>query len=132
MRTSLNIEARSAGKVRRSCRDVQDVRWRQELPASWSDLAIEPVRFDVFREYEMSAERTIGHDEHDEPCFCACRYILTQLVADEDDLFFEMPVYAETLAAWRLRDRRWLVLRNVVAYAEKARRSLSFSGSMPR
>lgn len=131
MRTSLNTGAGSAVKARRSSRDVQGIRWRQGLPASWSDLAVEPVRFDVFREYEVSAERTVGHDEDGAPCFCASRYLLTQLVCDEEDMFFEMPVYAETLAAWRLRDQRWLVLRKVAGYAEKTRSSLSFSGSMP-
>lgn len=131
MRQTVNAAAGRASALRRSCRNVQGVRWRQELPPFWSELAVEPVSFDVFREYEMPAERTVGRDENDEPCFCASRYLLTQLVCDEEDMFFEMPVYAETLAAWRLRDRRWLVLRKVAAFAEKTRSSLSFSGSMP-
>lgn len=108
--------------------------WQQDLPDAWLGQAVAPASFEVFVEYEMAADRTIGRDAQGAPCYCALRYVLTELRADDDDLFYEAPSYAESLLGWRLADGRWLVLRNIVADFDRGtvRSFLTFSASMPR
>lgn len=134
MQMSLNMRTANAGELRRASSNVGGVRWWQDLPASWRDLVVVPITFEVSREYEMAADRTIGRDEDDEPCYCAFRYVLTELRSDDDDVFYEEAVYAESLTAWRLRDARWLILRKVTGnYLLGAVHSFfSLSDSMPR
>lgn len=93
-----------------------------------------PIDFDVFREFEIAADRTIGYDDDHQPCYCATRYVLSDLRSDDDDVFYEEPVYAEFRSAWRLRDERWLIFRKLIAnHACGAAHSFfSFSDSMPR
>lgn len=93
-----------------------------------------PVRFATINEYEIAADRTQGFDENDDSCFCAYRYVLSELRSDDDDLFYEMSVYAERLTGWRLRDGRWLALRRVIGNCEAgiAHSFFSFSETMPR
>lgn len=60
--------------------------------------------------------------------------MLTALKSDDDEVFYEMPDYAETQTAWRLRDARWLVYRELVANVEEGKvcRFFSISDAMPR
>lgn len=134
MHPSLSAQTPAAGRRRRTFSHVPDVRWWQDLPAAWRDLVVVPVSYEVSREYEIAADRTQGHDEDSEPCYCTFRYALTELRSDEDDVFYEETVYAETLTAWRLRDERWLIYRKVVGnYPLGAAHSFfSLSESMPR
>lgn len=127
------LEANTSRRSR-SLRECHGVSWKRLLPSSWAEFAVAPIQFDIFREFEIAADRTIGYDEEFEPCYCASRYVLTDLRSDDDDVFYEEPVYAEALAAWRLRDDRWLIFRKVVGnYASGAVQSFfSFSDSMPR
>ena len=108
--------------------------WSQDLPPSLRDLVVAPVHFEVIREYEMQAQSTRGRDATNEPCFCEFRHMVTQLRSDDDEAFYEVPVYAEALTSWRLRDARWLVCRTTVdrnAFAIE-QTCLSLSDTMPR
>jgi len=126
------------GQQQQACererREAASLEWLQELPAEWRGQVVAPARFDVFMEYEMAADRTIGRDANDEPCYCALRYLLTELRADDEDVFYETPAYAESVLAWRLHDLRWLTLRSIVDNFDRGtvRRFLTFSNSMPR
>lgn len=93
-----------------------------------------PTRFDIFREYEVLADCPRGHDVSNEPCYCAFRYVLTQLRSDDDEVFYEAPLYAETLTAWRLLDERWLICRKTVGNfdLDEVQTRLSLSDVMPR
>lgn len=115
-------------------RGKRHIEWWQDLPAQLRECVVAPVSFDVLHEYEMPADRTFGRDAVNQPCFCAFRYVLTQLRSDDDEVFYEAPVYAQTLTAWRLRDTRWLTLRKTVMDADlgEIRTSLSLSDAMPR
>ncbi|HEY8908163.1 MAG TPA: hypothetical protein VIM63_19250 [Rhodoferax sp.] len=95
---------------------------------------VTPVSFDVSRDYEMQAEHTHGRDVANQPCFSEFRFVLTQLCSDDDEVFYEAPVYAESLTSWRLLDQRWLVCRTQVSGVDQARgqTSLSLSDTMPR
>lgn len=97
-------------------------------------MVVSPLRFEVCSEYEIDADRTTGFDESDLPCYCAYRYVLTETRLDEDDMFFEEPVYMEHCVAWRLRDERWLVYRSVFGSGDGdcPHAFFSFSDSMPR
>jgi hypothetical protein len=111
-----------------------NIQWWKDLPAQWQTQAVAPVRFDIFHEYEMAADRTIGHDEDQQACYCALRYMLTELRSDDDDQYYEAPAYAESIIAWRLHDGRWLILRSIVDDFDlgTVRRILTFGASMPR
>lgn len=108
--------------------------WRLDLPADWQAMVVAPIRFEVCREYEIAADRTTGFDESDLPCYCAYRYVLTEPRLDDDELFYDEPVYAEKRTAWRLRDDRWLVFREVAASAgcDRVHAFYSFGDAMPR
>jgi hypothetical protein len=123
-----------ASASRRSTRDTQDVAWSGQLPSAWKDLVVAPISFDIFQEFEIVADRTLGYDEDHRACYCAARYVLSELRSDDDDVFYEEPVYVESLLAWRLRDERWLIFRKVIGnYGLGAAHSFfSFSDSLPR
>lgn len=134
MNSSRHMSAAGIGERRCAFQDVHGIRWWQDLPVAWKALVAGPVRLEFFQEYEMLADRTLGYDEHEIPCYCAFRFMLTALKSDDDEVFYEMPDYAETQTAWRLRDARWLVYRELVANVEegKVRRFFSISDAMPR
>lgn len=109
-------------------------RWQEGLPLGLQGLVVPPVCLDVFREYEMQAERIQGRDAANTPCYCEFRYVLTELRSDDDEVFYEAPVYAETLTSWRMLDERWLVCRTTLNRNEAcgAQTSLTISDCMPR
>lgn len=91
--------------------DASSPNWAEHLPAIWREIAEAPLYFKQYSEYEMSAERTLGYDADDHPCFTSHRFMLTSLASDDDEEFYEVLTYSEEMAAWRLRDERWLVFR---------------------
>lgn len=131
MGPSLHLEIQNR---RCFCQDARDIPWGQDLPSAWETLVVAPLRFDVFQEYEMPADRTLGYDEDGAPCYCAFRFILTALKSDDGEMFYEAPDHNEALTAWRLRDKRWLIYREVVADLEQGvvQGFFSFSNAMPR
>ncbi len=108
--------------------------WWQHLPSPLRDVVVAPVHFEVRQDYEIAADRTKGYDSAHRPCFCAFRYVLTQLRSDDDELFYEAPVYTETLTSWRLPDDRWLVCQTTSGNADRGefQTRLSLSDAMPR
>ena len=109
-------------------------RWADELPPALKDLVVAPIRFDVFKEYELQAERTCGCDAANQPCYCAFQMVQTQLCSDDDEVFFTEPVYAESITSWRLLDERWLVCKTTVCGLEQTEFQSGFylSNTMPR
>lgn len=89
------------------------VNWQQDLPEDWRPSVAEALDFTEFREYEMPACRTLGHDEEGKLCFYAHRFTLTESRSDDDEDFYEIVAYSETVRGWRLRDGRWLIYRIV-------------------
>ncbi|MBK1685298.1 hypothetical protein [Rhodoferax fermentans] len=90
------------------------VAWSDELPTALQALVVVPLRFQVFEDYELRAGRVTGCDQHQQPCYCASHFVLTDLRSDDDDVFYEAPVYTESQTAWRLLDGRWLVCHTTV------------------
>jgi hypothetical protein len=115
-------------------RQAKVIRWTDDLPPQLQGLVVAPVRFDVFQEFEMQADRTCGRDVTNQPCYSEFRFVVTQLRSDDDEVFFEVPVYAETLTSWRLLDERWLICRTISGKFDLAESQTSFSLSdtMPR
>ncbi|MBH1958451.1 MAG: hypothetical protein I8H91_05985 [Burkholderiales bacterium] len=136
MYSALYRQASSASRIRQPIRDARGIQfqWWQELPSPIRALVVAPISFDLMQEYEIQADRTKGYDDDHKPCYCAFRYVLTQLRSDDDEVFYEAPVYAETLTSWRLLDARWLICRTTVDNFDHGRRQTSFSLSdtMPR
>jgi hypothetical protein len=110
-----------------------EIRWRDQLPADWADAVDPPLHFRHYREYEISAERSVGYDEDEQPCFITHRFALTRLVSDDDEEFYETVTLSEEMTAWRLRDGRWLVLRKTHPGTCQANRGFyAISPDMPR
>ena len=112
----------------------QAVAWMEELPSDLVGLVVAPVSFAVEQEYEIVADRSLGLDAEGQACFCAFRYVQTALRSDDDEIFYEAPVYAETVTAWRLPDNRWLASHKVIHRfgAGAVIPRLSLSRGMPR
>lgn len=127
-------EIAGAQRDRHCTRDLSAIRWCRELPTEWRGLAIAPIRFELFRDESMIADRTLGYDQDDEACFCAFRYLLTEMLEREGEPPREAPCYAESVVSWRLRDDRWLILRRVVANFQLGAEHVffSFGNRMPR
>lgn len=108
-------------------------RWHR-LPQDWRDLVVVPLHVDVHEDYEIAASRALGYDEDEKPCFCTHDYVTGELLSDDDEEFYEVVTYAESLAAWRLRDGRWLIHRRIVAGLDdtRAQSFYSLSETMPR
>jgi hypothetical protein len=108
--------------------------WQNELPAQWLAQVVAPVRFEVAQEHEVLADRVEGWDAAQQPCYLAHRYVRTQLRTDDDESFYEAPVYIETLTAWRLQDGRWLRSQQTVHDCERgaAHHELCISEQRPR
>lgn len=132
MGTALYTQASNA-KV---CRylPVRIIGWTDDLPRQLQDLVVAPTSFDVFEDFEMLADHTHGRDAASRSCYCAFRFVLTELRSDDDEMFYEVPVYAETISSWRLPDDRWLICRTTLAVFDGAGRETRFSVSdtMPR
>ena len=134
MGAALYKQTPSVGKTECPVRDVPGIQWWRDLPSPIQGLVIAPIRFDVLQDYEIRADRTKGYDDHNDPCYCAFRYVLTQLRSDDDEVFYEAPVYAETLISWRLLDERWLTCRTTIGNFDLGESDIEFSVSdaMPR
>lgn len=107
--------------------------WDRHLPESRIDAVEIPLHFEHYSEYEINARRSVGYDADDQPCFTTHRFLLTRPVSDDDEEFYEIVAYSEEMAAWRLRDERWLVFRTSCTDNGRLPRSFySFSQDMPR
>lgn len=93
--------------------DSDASQWAVHLPLDWRDAVDLPLYFERHVEYEMSAERVIGYDTDGHRCYIAHHFDLTSLASDDDEEFYEVVTYSEAMAAWRLRDGRWLIFRRI-------------------
>ena len=107
--------------------------WQIFLPSEWRDMVIEPFDFKQHREYEMAAARCFGYDIDGTTCYYTHNYALNQSRSDDDEEFYEVVAYGETVHAWRLRDERWLIYRVVYTGGEcaPARGFYSFAEQHP-
>lgn len=108
------------------------VAWRRDLPKQWHRQVVAPLLIERFRDYEMAAERSIGRDEDDQPCYCAARFLVTDLRSDDDEEYYQVAAYAESLTAWRLRDGRWLIHRLISREGEGGSGFYTIGDRMPR
>lgn len=107
--------------------------WQKHLPEAWLGAVDHPLYFKRYNEYEICAERSVGYDADDSPCFTAHQFILTSMASDDDEEFYEVVTYAEEMAAWRLRDERWLIFRTITTAPCNAPRGFyAVSPDMPR
>lgn len=105
--------------------------WLEDLPAEWLNAIDPPLYYTQYHEYEISAERAVGYDADDKPCFTCHRFLLTQTGTSEST----QPVvtFSERMSAWRLRDDRWLVFRrNSANHGSEPASFYAFSSTMPR
>jgi hypothetical protein len=108
MSTALYTSTPNASGANCPYQDGKTIPWSDELPQELQALVVAPVSFKVFQDYEMQPDHTHGCDAANQP-YCEFRYVLTQPRSDDDELFYEVPVYAESLTSWRLVDA---IMRN--------------------
>jgi hypothetical protein len=108
--------------------------WQEHLPQKYQTEVIAPLAFRRYRDYEMPAERYVGEDEDGAPCFIAHRFGLFEPRSDDGEAFYTVLAYGESLAAWRLRDDRWLIWREIQSEAGdgEARSFYCLAQEMPR
>ncbi len=108
--------------------------WLMFLPAEWRSMVIEPIYFKQHREYEIAASRSFGYDADDCTCYYAHRYALNEIRSDDDEDFYEVVAYGESVHAWRLRDERWLIYRiaHTAGDSTPGRGFFSFADRHPR
>jgi hypothetical protein len=113
--------------------DAPAADWRACLPPDWREQVVAPLDLSHHREYEMRAERCLGHDEDGLLCFYAHDYALTGLRSDDDEAFYTVIDFGERVRAWRLRDGRWLRYRQELRHEDPsaARGYYTFSESAP-
>ena len=103
--------------------------WRGYLPDAWADRVEAPLWVEEFQEYQLDAQRWVGYDADEQPCYTAHHYALPA----QDASAGAAVAYSEMLAAWRLRDERWLVFRLIGAGGATLPRGFYvFSPEMPR
>ena len=103
--------------------------WRSYLPDAWADRVEAPLWVEEFQEYQLDAQRWVGYDADEQPCYTAHHYALPA----QDARAGAAVEYSEVLAAWRLRDERWLVFRLIGAGGATLPRGFYvFSPEMPR
>lgn len=140
MNTALDMDSRNDMAVSTAKKSVCPFRQSlveqcmAELPLDLQGLVVQPVRVEVFHDDESQAESTCGTDFADDPCFVEFQYVLTQLRSDDDEVFYEAPVYTEKLTSWRLADGRWFVWHTKIDQQRRdgAQTSVSFSDRSPR
>jgi hypothetical protein len=112
----------------------EDSSWQRYLPPEWRAQVEAPLELRHYQDYEMAAERVVGYDADDKPCYTAYRFSLMEPCSDDGREFYSVLTYGEELAAWRLRDERWLVWRQIRAREEnaKARSFYCLAQNMPR
>lgn len=109
-----------------------DFDWKRDLPKEWQRLVVAPLSVERFRDYEMAAERFIGRDEDEAPCYYSSRFVVMETRSDDDEEFYQVAAYAESIKAWRLRDGRWLSHRLITREGERGSSFYAFGESMPR
>lgn len=85
------------------------------LPPEWRSQVVAAIDIETHREYEMPASRCFGYDADGSRCFYAHDYAVETTRSDDDEEFYRVVAYGETVRAWRLRDGRWLVYRRLQA-----------------
>lgn len=105
---------------------VPAVAWSDELPPPLKSLVVVPVRFEQHQDYEMRANHIDGCDAANRPCFCEFQFVVTELRCDDDEVFYETPVYTESLTSWRLIDERWLVCQTTIDRLKRDGRDTRF------
>lgn len=108
--------------------------WSDALPVPLQGLVVPPVSFQIHKDYEMRAGHIEGCDAANQPCFCEFHFVLTHLRSDDDDVFYEAPVYTESLTSWRLIDGRWLTCHTTIDQLKPGglATQVSVTSSMPR
>lgn len=124
---------RKSAAARRSRSAADERPWRDRLPVAWREMAVVPIAFEVFRDDELAAERCFGYDADRQPCYYAHRYRIEEPRSDDGEEFYASTLHDEAVAAWLLRDGRWLIHRVVRADDHgEGQAFYSFSETMPR
>lgn len=115
-------------RLKRASHLGSEINWSDRLPQLWRSLTIGPIWIDVNRDLDAGAERWVGFDEEEAPCYCRYRFKV------DIGSLGATPDYVEDLVAWRMRDGRWLIHRIIKCHADRqtAYAFYGFSESMPR
>lgn len=126
-------------KAKRATHLAHELDWQARLPPSWKGQVVVPLWVNVHRDHEVGAERWLGFNEDDQPCYCRYRFVVSGQEAPDHEAQGETETerrvsYCEDLTAWLMRDGRWVIHREILSQAERPT-SYSFyalSERMPR
>jgi hypothetical protein len=112
----------------------EDQSWQTHLPPEWRSQVESPLELRRYQDYEMAATRVVGYDADDQPCYTAYRFSLVEPHSDNGEEFYSVLTYDEELSAWRLRDDRWLIWREIRSKENRgeARSFYCLAQTMPR
>jgi len=124
----------SGKPLKRASHLGREVDWAARLPLIWRSLTIAPLWVDVNRDVDAGAERWMGYDEEELPCYCRYRFQVDIGTLDGGAGDPAQAGYREDLAAWRMRDGRWLIHRIIACQADglTSYSFYAFGESMPR
>ncbi len=107
--------------------------WHHRLPPAWREMVVAPLAFEVFRDADLAAERCFGYDSERRRCYYAHRFRIDTPRSDDGEEFYAAILHDEAVAAWRLRDGRWLIHRIVRTDEHgEGQAFYCFSDTMPR
>ncbi|WP_290868452.1 hypothetical protein [Aquabacterium sp.] len=122
-----------ARKAKRATHLAHEMDWQARLPPNWKDQVVGPLWVQVHRDHDVGAERWMGYNEDDQPCYCRYRFVISRQEVQPGEPDRRLS-YCEDLTAWLLRDGRWVIHREILSQAERPT-SYSFyslSERMPR
>ncbi len=105
--------------------------WEKYLPEAWRNTVALPRYIKRFREYEVEAERSVGYDANDQPCFIS-HMISTQEDAGQEFDIEALQCKSHEIYAWRLGNRGWLAYRVTSSIGQLPRGMYEFCAEMPR
>ena len=112
----------------------REIDWTSRLPDAWRDRVDGPMWVQVFRDHSCGAERWVGFNEDDRPCWVRYRFVIEH-APGESGQGARAVRHCEDLMGWLMRDGRWLIHRTILSQAERRPASYSFfalSERMPR
>lgn len=104
--------------------------WERHLPSSWRIEIASPTHIKRYREYEIKAERCVGYDAANQPCFTSYRVDSVDAHSQTSDE--NCMRRSSEMAAWRLNKNCWLVYQVNSSNTRVPQGNYAFQSEMPR
>jgi len=82
-----------------------------DLPEPYRDRVVAPARLEHHIDASANASKTLGFDHHGLRCYYRHAFTLTEERFDSEEFPVQIGVYQETVMAWRLKNGKWLKVK---------------------